>query len=327
MIYFLNVCTNPDFLSVISYLKLLIDIICFIIPIALIIMSSIDVSKIVLNPDPKNSKKATSMLVKRTIAAVAVFFIPTFVSIILGLIGTVNYSLTACWSNAQKTTIQVYRAAREEEKAQEKAKIQEQRENEEKERLIYEAIREAAREENEKKAQEAAKNASSESTGVSTALAARLISIAQREADSKPGDSPNKYTRGFGSIPGYGSGGYDYPWCAAFVWWVSNEAGVYPTEVGKKTAGVGGYMSYFQNGTNGTRYERSAGHGGNYVPKMGDYIFFDWDNNPNGGDHIGLVKGISGDRVLIIDGNYSNTVKDRSMYLSSKDIIGYGVWE
>ena len=52
-------------------------------------MSSIDVSKIVLNPNPKKSKKATSMLVKRTIAAVAVFFIPTFVSIILGIIGVI----------------------------------------------------------------------------------------------------------------------------------------------------------------------------------------------------------------------------------------------
>lgn len=299
MMYFLDVCTDSSFLSVISLAKGIIEIICIIVPILLILMSSIDVGKIVLNPDSKEVKKATSMLIKRFIGAIGVFFIPTIVSVVFGLVGTVNYKTTACWNNANKITIQTYRAAEKAKKEAEQNKLDNQKEREE----------------------------ALNSTQGASALAIKMIKIAQREADSHPSDSPNKYTRGFGKINGYPADGYDYPWCAAFVWWVSNEAGVYPVEVGKKTAGVRGYKNYFQSGKNGVRYEVSQAHGGTYVPKMGDYIFFDWQNDPTGADHIGLVKGVSGNSVLIIDGNYSNTVKDRAKYLSSKDIIGYGVWE
>lgn len=326
MINFLSACEDYSFLSVILLVKRGLELICIFAPIILILMTSIEIAKIVLNPDSKASKSAISKTIQKVIAAVAIFFIPTVVSLLLEMLGQTDYNATACWSNSNNETIAAYKAAKEAEQEAEQEEIAAEQQAAEDERKTTEALREAAREENAKKAAEAAKKASSGSTGTATELAAKLIQIAQEQADLKPGDSPNKYTYGYGSISGYGSGGFDYPWCAAFVWWCSNEAGVYPTKVSLKTAGVSNYISHFKN-TAGLSYELSAAHGGNYVPKMGDYIFFSDSHMQSSPSHIGLVKGVSGDRVLIIDGNCSNTVCDRSLYLTDGYIIGYGVWE
>lgn len=55
------------------------------IPIILIVMGAIDLGKAVLSSDDKEIKGATSKLVKRAIAAVAVFFIVTIVSLVMGM--------------------------------------------------------------------------------------------------------------------------------------------------------------------------------------------------------------------------------------------------
>jgi len=322
MTNFLSICTNDGFLSAILFAKRILELVCIFVPIVLILMASIEIGKIVLNPEQKAMKGAVSKLISKMIASVAIFFIPTLVSLLLSLLGRTDFKATDCWINATTERIEAYKVAREAEEEMERQKIAEEKKQAEEERKIVEATREAAREDNEEKAAEAAKNASSNSTGTSTQLAAKLIQVAQNEANSPPTGAPNKYTRGYGAL----GGSYSYAWCAAFVWWCSNEAGVYPTKVSEKSAGVQAYMEYFKN-TSGVRYEVSQAYGGTYVPKMGDYIFFDWEHLVNGGDHIGLVKGVSGDRVLIIDGNYGNTVADRTAYLSSADIIGYGVWE
>ena len=79
------------------------------IPILLILMGSIDLGKAVMSSDDKEIKGATSKLIKRAIAAVAVFFVATIVSLLMGLFsssgadesGTVNGtdSWKDCWNN------------------------------------------------------------------------------------------------------------------------------------------------------------------------------------------------------------------------------------
>lgn len=327
MINFLSACQDYSFLSAVLFIKRLLEFICVLVPIALIIMSAVEVSKIVLNPDAKVTKGVISRVTHKTVCSVAVFFLPILINLLLSMVGQSDMTSTACWTNANTGTINALKSAKEAEEEATQEEIAAERASAEQERQTYEALREAAREENAEKAAEAAKKASSNSSGTATEKAARLIQIAQAQADKHPSDSPNEYTRGYGPISGYGSSVYDYPWCAAFVWWCSNEAGVYPAEVNYKTAGVTSYIGYFRNNSDGNRYEPSAAHGGTYVPKMGDYIFFSNEHIQYDGDHIGLVKGVSGDRVLIIDGNCSNTVCDRSLYLTDGYIIGYGVWE
>ena len=55
------------------------------IPILLIVMGSIDLGKAVMSSDDKEIKGATGKLIKRAIAAVAVFFVTTIVSLLMGL--------------------------------------------------------------------------------------------------------------------------------------------------------------------------------------------------------------------------------------------------
>lgn len=67
-----------------------------------------------------------------------------------------------------------------------------------------------------------------------------------------------------------------------------------------------------------------------YIPKRGDIIFYDWDDNGVGdnsgwSDHVGIVASVSDDLIVVIEGNYNNSVKCRHIAVNAKDIRGYGV--
>ena len=65
-----------------------------------------------------------------------------------------------------------------------------------------------------------------------------------------------------------------------------------------------------------------------HVPKAGDIILYDWDDSGNGdnkggSDHVGVVEKISGNTITIIEGNYSNAVKRRTLKVNGRYIRGY----
>ena len=77
------------------------------IPILLIVMGSIDLGKAVLSSDDKEIKGATGKLIKRCIAAIAIFFVTTIVSLLMGLFSSTGESSNItgteswkdCWTN------------------------------------------------------------------------------------------------------------------------------------------------------------------------------------------------------------------------------------
>lgn len=80
------------------------------IPIILILMGSIDLGKAVLSSDDKEIKGAVGKLVKRAIAAVAVFFVATIVTLVMDFfsstgndedLGTSKWK--ACWDAAKNS--------------------------------------------------------------------------------------------------------------------------------------------------------------------------------------------------------------------------------
>ncbi len=81
------------------------------IPIILIVMGSIDLGKAVLSSDDKEIKAATGKLIKRAIAAVAVFFVSTIVSLLMGMFGTSGTGVEGtgnwsdCWNNPTGTNV------------------------------------------------------------------------------------------------------------------------------------------------------------------------------------------------------------------------------
>lgn len=77
------------------------------IPILLIIMGSIDLGKAVLSSDDKEIKGATGKLIKRAIAAVAVFFVTTIVTLLMGMFAKTDVEgnttgWAACWEEARR---------------------------------------------------------------------------------------------------------------------------------------------------------------------------------------------------------------------------------
>ncbi len=102
-----------DLVPVFKFIKFgIFPIIQIGIPIILIVMGSIDLGKAVLSSDDKEIKGATGKLIKRAIAAVAVFFVTTIVSLLMGMFtssgSTDNNNVSGtdswkdCWSSLQR---------------------------------------------------------------------------------------------------------------------------------------------------------------------------------------------------------------------------------
>lgn len=68
----------------------------------------------------------------------------------------------------------------------------------------------------------------------------------------------------------------------------------------------------------------------NRTPKAGDIIFYDWSDNGSGdnrgwADHVGIVEKVENGNITVIEGNYSSSVKRRTIKVNGKTIRGYGV--
>ena len=117
----LNVCENPDILRVIYFIKLIIDIVKIVIPIALIILIMIDCAKGVINSDEKIGK-IVKLNANRIINAILVFAVPTVIDIFLDIVN-VETDYKSCWSNAEIAIIENYQIIVDEEEK----KIEEQK--------------------------------------------------------------------------------------------------------------------------------------------------------------------------------------------------------
>ena len=112
---------------------------------------------------------------------------------------------------------------------------------------------------------------------------------------------------------------YTDSWCACFVSACAIMRGVdFPME-----CGCGEMVKKFQ--ARGQWIEDDT-----YIPKAGDIIFYDWDDNGKGdnkgwSDHTGIVEAVKGDTITIIEGNYDNAVKRRKIKVNDRFIRGYGV--
>lgn len=96
---------------IIAIVKTVLYILQIGIPIVLVLMGTIDLGKAVLSSDDKAIKESTSRLVKRVIAAVAVFFVFTIVKLIMNIISanavdtgvSGDSSWLQCWNGAEVT--------------------------------------------------------------------------------------------------------------------------------------------------------------------------------------------------------------------------------
>lgn len=112
---------------------------------------------------------------------------------------------------------------------------------------------------------------------------------------------------------------YNDAWCATFVSTVAIKCGL--TDIMPTECGCGQMVQlYYKIG----RWKESD----NYVPKIGDIIMYDWDDNGRGDntgwpDHVGFVTDVSGSKLVILEGNLNNSVSYRNLTVNAKNIRGY----
>ncbi len=139
-------------------------------------------------------------------------------------------------------------------------------------------------------------------------------------------DNYTKYGVWYGNYIGDSSFGWGQ-WCAMFVSWCANQAGI-PSDIVYYHAYCPYGVTWFKN--QGC-WQASAYQGGSYVPKRGDIIYF--KNSQGIAGHIGIVDYVSGSTVYTLEGNTSsaeydpngNVATGKSYTLSSSYILGYGI--
>ena len=112
---------------------------------------------------------------------------------------------------------------------------------------------------------------------------------------------------------------YTDEWCATAVSAAFISAGL--TDIGFTECSCSRMINLYK--AKGCWEERDS-----YVPKMGDVIMYDWDDNGIGDnkgapDHVGLVVSVDGTKLTIIEGNKKEAVAYRSMSVKGKYIRGY----
>ncbi len=95
----MSICSNILFLRILSFFETFLGIMRFVVPIGLIIKLAIDMYKNMISNDESKIKENNSMAVKRIIAAIIVFLIPTLVNSVMAFIENVmsdDYNYRGC---------------------------------------------------------------------------------------------------------------------------------------------------------------------------------------------------------------------------------------
>jgi len=91
-----NFCEDPDMEKLIGFLGQILVIIKIAIPVILIVIGTITLVKAMISNESESTKKATTGLIKKACIGVVIFFVPTIVNFIMGLVGQ---SDNACVTN------------------------------------------------------------------------------------------------------------------------------------------------------------------------------------------------------------------------------------
>ncbi len=126
-----------------------------------------------------------------------------------------------------------------------------------------------------------------------------VISIAASQIGVNPGGDK------FWQYMGYT---HHVEWCASFLSWVMNEAGLTTSQWTQS----GGVLQIY-NGAVARGDILATGA----ALQPGDVVFFEWRNPGDGPDHIGIIQSISGDMLTTIEGN---------ILVNGVDNVGTQIW-
>ena len=116
---------------------------------------------------------------------------------------------------------------------------------------------------------------------------------------------------------------YGFPsrveWCACFVSWCAEQCGYIEAGIIPKFAGCPTGEQWFK--------DRGQWADRDYLPNPGDIIFLDWASDGIDGlaDHVGIVEKCEGGIVYTVEGNMTDSCKQRQYTVGYYEICGYGV--
>ena len=90
----MKLCEDSSVVKSVQIVGWCLMILKIVVPIVLIIMAFVELGKAVVSNDDKAIKTAVSALIKKTIAAVIIFFIPTIVSFVIKMVEESKDTLT-----------------------------------------------------------------------------------------------------------------------------------------------------------------------------------------------------------------------------------------
>lgn len=285
-----SACSDYAIASSLNFLYKVFKIVCVIVPIILILFASINMAKLMINPD---DKKGVGGIFKKIIAAIIVFIIPNFITIIvdfysIGIGSNANYSVIACFKNSKTSAKAIKKAAYKEGAGTEKGTGLSGMFGDLSGLSKYQS--------------------SSGNSGVAGVGAEKLINIAKKEIGNNESDGTHMKYENFGGLSS------SNPWCAAFVSWCANEAGFIDSGIIPKYNACSTGVSWFQS--------KNAFHkeGSGYTPQPGDIVFF----GPGGVTHTGIVVSADANNIHTIEGNTSNAVAERDHPRATGYVYGYG---
>lgn len=124
-------------------------------------------------------------------------------------------------------------------------------------------------------------------------------------------------------LPRYYPVKYTDAWCATFVSAVAVKCGI--TDIMPKECGCEKMIELYRAHA-ASRWEENE----SIAPRPGDVVFYNWDDTGAGdcraaADHVGIVSAVSGNTLTVIEGNYSNSVKERKLEINGRYLRGYGL--
>lgn len=103
--------------------------------------------------------------------------------------------------------------------------------------------------------------------------------------------------------------GKDYPWCAVFISWCADRAGI-PATIIPRTASSSAFRSFFKE-------KYLFREKGKYTPKAGDIMLMD--------GHVGIVVSVGTSNFQTVEGNAGNRVQRLTRSFTDSRILGYGL--
>ena len=139
---------------------------------------------------------------------------------------------------------------------------------------------------------------------------ALMVSIAKSQIGTEDGE---KYWQWYGFTE-------PVDWCACFVSWCADEAGLIEDSMIPKFAEVNEGIRWFQEQGRWIDVAEEL----DYKLSPGTLIFFDWEQD-GVADHVGIVESCKNGMVYAIEGNTRNQVASRYYLHDNTEIKGYGI--